>query len=83
MPNFTPVPMRQLSFFVGSANCSESAFSGNVEFMLQLRYRKHGFGSALVGRLFSKDEGQSFEQIKELPEVDAPIPLLLICWKSH
>jgi hypothetical protein len=64
----------QHSFFVGSANCSESAFSGNVEFMLQLRYRKHGFRiQHLLDDLFSKDEKDNpFEQIKELPEVDAP-----------
>jgi hypothetical protein len=64
----------QHSFFVGSANCSESAFSGNVEFLLQLRYRKHGFNIRhLLDDLFGKDDKDNpFELIKELPEVDAP-----------
>ncbi len=64
----------QHSFFVGSANCSESAFSGNVEFLLQLRYRKHGFKiQHLLDDLFGKDDKDNpFELIKELPEVDAP-----------
>ena len=62
------------SFFVGSANCSENAFSGNVEFLLQLRYRKHGFNIRhLLDDLFGKDDKDNpFELIKELPEFDAP-----------
>ena len=62
------------SFFIGSANCSEQAFSGNVEFLLELSYRKHGFRiQHLLDDLFSKDEKDNpFEQIKQLPEVDRP-----------
>ena len=60
------------SFFIGSANCSEHAFSGNVEFLLQLQYRKHGFKlQHLLDDLFGKDDRDNpFEQIHELPELE-------------
>lgn len=65
---------RNHKFFIGSANCSEHAFSGNVEFLLELHYHKHGFRIRhLLDDLFGEDEKDNpFEQIKELPEVDAP-----------
>ncbi|MGM9924831.1 MAG: phospholipase D family protein [Bacillus sp. (in: firmicutes)] len=65
----------QHHMYIGSANCSNNAFNGNVEFLLKLQYQKHGFRiSQLLKELFGEDEMENpFEEITELPvfeEVD-------------
>lgn len=64
----------QHSFFIGSANCTHSAFSGNVEFLLQLKYYRFGFRiKNLLDELFGKeDKDNPFEKITELPKVEVP-----------
>ena len=61
----------QHSFYVGSANCSESAFHGNVEFLLQLQYAKRGFRlENLLEDLFGKDDHDNpFERIEAIPQI--------------
>ncbi|MFS0862040.1 phospholipase D family protein [Fredinandcohnia sp. 179-A 10B2 NHS] len=56
--------------FIGSANCSERAFNGNVEFLLRLDYQKYGFRiQHLLNDLFGEDERDNpFEKIEILPE---------------
>lgn len=68
------------SLYVGSANCSRSAWKGNVEFLLQLNYQKWGFRiSQVIDELFGKkgedyDERYNpFEKIETVPEVIDPI----------
>jgi hypothetical protein len=61
--------------YIGSANCSLSAWNGNVEFMLRLRYKKWGFRiSQVIDELFGRDKEDfderhnPFERIVEMPE---------------
>ncbi|GAA0607696.1 phospholipase D family protein [Virgibacillus siamensis] len=55
--------------YVGSANCSRNAFHGNVEFLLQLNYRKRGFQIMnLLDDLFGEDDDNPFERVEEIPE---------------
>lgn len=58
--------------FIGSANCSERAFNGNVEFLLRLDYQKYGFRiQHLLNDLFGEDERDNpFEKIELIPEKD-------------
>lgn len=58
------------SIYVGSANCSYSAFNGNVEFMIKLNYKRRGFRiSNLLEDLFGNDEKENpFERISEIPK---------------
>ncbi len=67
------------SLYIGSANCSKSAWNGNVEFMLQLKYEKWGFRiSQVIDELFGKkgedfDERLNpFERIETVPEIIIP-----------
>lgn len=67
------------SLYVGSANCSKSAWKGNVEFMLQLKYEKWGFRtSQVIDELFGKkgedydERFNPFERIETVPEVIIP-----------
>ncbi|MFC4559739.1 phospholipase D family protein [Virgibacillus kekensis] len=54
--------------FIGSANSSRNAFSGNVEFLLKLKYKKHGFRiTDLLEDMFG-DEENPFERIEIIPE---------------
>ncbi len=59
----------QHSFFIGSANCSEKAFHGNIEFLLQLQYKKWGFRmQQLLDELFGKEDKENpFELIETFP----------------
>ncbi|SFA83721.1 hypothetical protein SAMN04488072_102217 [Lentibacillus halodurans] len=58
--------------FIGSANCSQNAFYGNVEFLLKLNYRKRGFQIMhLLDDLFGEDDDNPFERIEEIPEQKA------------
>jgi hypothetical protein len=59
------------SIYLGSANCSNNAFHGNVEFLLKLEYQKYGFRiSDLLEELFGKDETENpFEKMEQLPVV--------------
>lgn len=58
--------------YLGSANCSNSAFYGNVEFMLKLKYQKWGFRiTDLLVDLFGEDEKENpFEKIETIPEFE-------------
>lgn len=58
--------------YIGSANCSNSAFYGNVEFMLKLKYQKWGFRiTDLLIDLFGEDEKENpFEKIETIPEFE-------------
>lgn len=62
------------TFYIGSNNCSYSAFNGNVEFLLELKYKKRGFRiSILLEDLFgSKDNEKEnpFERIKVMPKIE-------------
>lgn len=56
------------NFYIGSANCSNNAFNGNVEFMINLTYKKRGFRiEDLLDDLFGKEDKENpFEQITEM-----------------
>lgn len=56
------------NFYIGSANCSNNAFNGNVEFLINLTYKKRGFRiDDLLEDLFGKEEKENpFEQITEM-----------------
>ncbi len=56
------------NFYIGSANCSNNAFNGNVEFMINLTYKKRGFRiDDLLDDLFGKEDKENpFEQITEM-----------------
>ncbi len=63
------------NIYIGSANCSKSAWDGNVEFMLRLKYEKWGFRiSQIIDELFGRnnkdyDERQNpFERVITVPE---------------
>lgn len=58
--------------YIGSANCSNSAFYGNVEFMLKLKYQKYGFRiTDLLIDLFGDDEKENpFEKIEIIPKFE-------------
>lgn len=63
------------SLYIGSANCSTSAWNGNVEFMLQLKYEKRGFNiSQVVDELFCRNGKEiderlnPFERILSIPD---------------
>lgn len=63
------------NIYIGSANCSKSAWDGNVEFILQLKYEKWGFRiSQIIDELFGRnnkhyDERQNpFERVITVPE---------------
>ena len=58
--------------YIGSANCSNSAFYGNVEFMLKLKYQKYGFRiTDLLIDLFGEDEKENpFEKIEIIPKFE-------------
>lgn len=64
----------QHSFYIGSANCSEKAFHGNIEFLLQLQYKKWGFRlQQLLDDLFGKEDKENpFELIESIPETEEP-----------
>lgn len=57
------------TFYIGSANCSNNAFNGNMEFMLKLEYQKRGFSiDKLLGDLFGdKEEKNPFEIVTQVP----------------
>ncbi|MFA5385427.1 MAG: phospholipase D family protein [Eubacteriales bacterium] len=63
------------NIYLGSANCSNSAWDGNVEFMLRMKYEKHGFRiSQVIDELFGRNDKEyderhnPFEQIIAIPE---------------
>jgi len=63
------------NIYIGSANCSKSAWDGNVEFMLRIKYEKWGFRiSQIIDELFGRnnkdcDERQNpFERVVTVPE---------------
>ena len=62
--------------YVGSANCSSSAWNGNVEFMLRLKYEKWGFRiSQIIDELFNRngledDRHNPFERIEAVPLIE-------------
>lgn len=54
--------------YIGSANSSRNAFHGNVEFLVKLKYKKHGFRiTDLLEDMFG-DEENPFERIEAIPE---------------
>lgn len=54
--------------YVGSANSSRNAFNGNIEFLLKLKYKKHGFKiTDLLEDMFGNEENP-FERIETIPE---------------
>ncbi len=57
------------SFFIGSANCSQSAFHQNVEFLIQIDYQKRGFRlDQILQDLFGEEEKENpFELIENIP----------------
>ncbi|WP_027964547.1 phospholipase D family protein [Halalkalibacillus halophilus] len=66
------------NFYVGSANCSNNAFHGNVEFLLNFQYKRWGFKfDELIEELLGEDHKfQPFEKVEEIPvqeEVETPI----------
>ncbi len=65
------------TLYIGSANCSASAWGGNVEFMLRLKYKKWGFRiSQVIDQLFGRNERDfderynPFERIIAISEVE-------------
>lgn len=56
------------NFYIGSANCSNNAFNGNVEFMIKLSYKRRGFKlEQLLSQLFGEDEKENpFEKVEEI-----------------
>ncbi|UOQ44851.1 phospholipase D family protein [Halobacillus salinarum] len=60
----------QHHLYIGSANSSTNAFEGNVEFLLQLQYKKYGFKLIdLLDDFFGEEEAENpFEKIDHLPE---------------
>lgn len=55
--------------YIGSANCSNNAFNGNVEFLLKLKYKKRGFKiTDLIKDMFGDDEETPFERIESIPD---------------
>lgn len=60
------------NIYIGSANCSNSAFYGNVEFMIKLKYQKRGFRiTDLLIDLFGEDEKDNpFEKIETIPKFE-------------
>ncbi|MGP4108625.1 phospholipase D family protein [Virgibacillus sp. L01] len=58
----------QHHIYIGSANSSRNAFHGNVEFLIKLKYKKHGFRiTDLLEDMFG-DEENPFERIEDIPE---------------
>ncbi|MFB4168184.1 phospholipase D family protein [Virgibacillus sp. JSM 102003] len=58
----------QHHIYIGSANSSRNAFHGNVEFLIKLKYKKHGFRiTDLLEDMFG-DEENPFERIEVIPE---------------
>ena len=64
------------SLFIGSANASETAFSGNVEFLLKLSGRNSKIGPSKIFKELINDENELFQEYKReevdtLPDNDA------------
>lgn len=61
------------TFFIGSANCSNNAFNGNVEFLIELQYKKRGFYiSSFIEDLFGdKEDENPFERVYRIEQTTA------------
>ncbi|MDU6339840.1 MAG: phospholipase D family protein [Clostridium sp.] len=61
------------TFFIGSANCSNNAFNGNVEFLIELQYKKRGFYiSSFIEDLFGdKEDENPFERVFRIEQTTA------------
>lgn len=59
------------NLYIGSANCSNNAFYGNMEFMIGLEYKKWGFSiTRLLEDLTGTNENENpFERITEIPTI--------------
>ncbi|HAG11461.1 MAG TPA: hypothetical protein DCK76_08810 [Desulfotomaculum sp.] len=73
---FNKTKHNEHNIYLGSANCSKSAWDGNVEFMLRMKYNKRGFRiSQVIDELFCRSDKEyderhnPFERIIAVPEV--------------
>lgn len=59
-------------FYIGSANCSYKGFNKNIEFLINLKYRKNGFRiDDLLKDLMSEDETNNpFEKIESINQYE-------------